>query len=86
MSKDIGQIAVNVIMSPEDFYLKVINPANKTFIVPSWVIDFAEKYADYKAASFYRLKLQLETEEWESTCKRILGQMDSVISDENEKR
>jgi hypothetical protein len=61
------------------FYEEVIAPnnADKSFVLPAWAISFAEKYADYKAANFYKLKLETELGEWENISKRILNKMDA---------
>lgn len=65
-------------MDAEEYYREIISPINydKEFIPPTWVIDFAEKYADYKATAFYRLKLRLEYENWAESARKILNQID----------
>jgi hypothetical protein len=69
------------IMDAEQFYSSIIAPTNvdKSFIVPSWAIAFAEKYADYKAAVFYNLKLRIELENSEETIKKTLKIIDNII-------
>lgn len=48
------------IMNAEEFYNTLIAPhnADKSFVVPAWVTEFAERYADYLSLAFLKVKLQ----------------------------
>lgn len=70
------------IMDAEEFYNSVIAPnnADKSFVVPSWAISFAEKYADHKASVFYNLKLQIELQNSEEILKKTLKVIENKIA------
>jgi glutaredoxin 2 len=70
----------DTILTAEQFYETVIAPnnADKSFLVPSWAISFAEKYADYLAVQFYRLKLEIEISKFEQNAKNTFKEIEKI--------
>lgn len=61
-------------MDATEFYETVIAPnnADKSFLVPAWAVAFAERYADYMAIEFYKLKLKLELANADLRAREVL--------------
>jgi hypothetical protein len=76
---------METIKDAEQFYEDIIKPntADKAFIVPAWVIDFAEKFAEYKATQFYKLKLEMELSDWEGISKNVLRKLHAAADETN---